>query len=797
MMSAFNLLLLVASGLVGLIGGVSALRALPGHRFARPELAAGRVAASALVLTATVWVVFLLVLNVAFPRLAPELTWSAILRSWIIIAAGCCGALGTAAFGARNVRNAALAGSLLCAAVSCMVFASMSALASPSVLAYDLKRVLGAMAAGSALCGGGLWLRGRGTSATWPFLPAALIATALVLLAVVSLSSILPFVDWDAAAATPGAMAFRPVTVVFLSELAVTCVLGLAGAGVDREAAARIWRENERLRQLTESTFEALLVHRDGKVLDANSAFCDLIGQPREVILGQQVATFVPAWDRAAPVSPATGRPQALETEIGGAGGASVPVEILSRDIPYGGGAARVTALRDIRERRAAETKIRFLAQHDLLTGLANRARFLDIMGRQLALVQRDGMPVAVFAIDLDRFKSVNDTLGHQAGDLLLKQVAQRILTAIRETDTLARIGGDEFILLQTAAAQPAAAAQLARRLIAKLAEPFDLDGHQACIGASIGVALSPQDGRNANDLLRNADIALYRAKTSGRGQFCFFKVGMDTLLRQRREMEQDLARTLAAGGFELAFQPLFSGPASDELTGFEALLRWPSPERGPTMPEEFIPLAEETGLIIPLGAWVLETACREAASWPVCYRIAVNVSPRQLASSNFAALVADVLERTRLAADRLEIEITETALITDAAAAMQVLRGLKRLGVRIALDDFGTGYSSLAYLQRFPFDRVKIDKSFIQSLADNEDTRAIVGAILAMCRQLRLEVTAEGVENADQLMQLRAQHCDQIQGFLLARPIPHTDVGSYISRQREHRNAMMPLAAG
>ena len=432
------------------------------------------------------------------------------------------------------------------------------------------------------------------------------------------------------------------------------------------------------------------------------------------------------------------------------------------------------------------------MAHHDALTGLPNRAYFCEVLMRQLALAQRDGSPIAVFCIDFDRFKNVNDTLGHQAGDLLLRQAADRMRAAVRSCDTIGRIGGDEFLLLQTAVSQPQLAAQLAERLLERLAEPFDLDGHQAFIGASIGIALSPLDGSQVDELIKHADIALYRAKTSGRRQFCFFKHGMGVRLRERRTMEQAIARAIADKAFSLAFQPVFGGDHYRDVAGFEALLRWPHPGQAPTPPDQFIPIAEETGLILPLGTWVQESACREAVSWPAPWRIAVNVSPRQLGSSDFATQVADILRRTGLAPERLEIEITETVLIQDADVATQVLRRLKQLGVRLALDDFGTGYSSLSYLQRFPFDKVKIDKSFVQSLTDNASARAIVGAILAMCRQLGLEVTAEGIETGDQLAQLHSQACDQIQGYLLGRPIAWQELGDFVARQVAGRVAAL-----
>jgi diguanylate cyclase (GGDEF)-like protein/PAS domain S-box-containing protein len=782
--------LLAASGALSFVGALLALCILPreatGMRARQIMMngrwaVASRVVLSGLLLTGTAWLLFLLALKLHFPRLDPDIPRQAMLRSWAMVAVGAVAALGIAARMRRSVRNVAFAGSVMASSMSCMVFASMSGIAAPSALAYDLTSVIATMAAGSMLWAGGLWLHGRPGSAR--IVPGLLMAASLTLVAVASLSCILPFSEWKMAAATPGAIAFRPVTVIFLSELGVTLILGFAGAGVDRQAAAQVARENERLRQLTESTFEALLIHDGGVVLDANSAFCELIGRPLSAIKGQPIESFLPGGDRISAISSITRKPEAFETQIAAANGEALPVEVLSRDVQFAGGPARVTALRDIRERRAAEARIRFLAQHDTLTGLPNRAQFQEAINRQLALSKRDGIPLAVMCIDLDRFKHVNDTLGHWAGDLILKQVAERLLGTVRETDTVARIGGDEFVLLQTGASQPESSGVLAARIIEVLSEPFDLNGNHMTIGASVGIALSPQDSTLADVLVQDADIALYRAKSNERGTFCFFKAGMDTLLKERRELEQDIIRATASGGFQLAFQPLFSGANPDQAVGFEALLRWRHPARGMISPDQFIPLAEETGLIVPLGAWVLEAACREAASWPSQYRVAVNVSPRQFTGGDFPSLVAGVLRRTGLPAGRLEIEITETLLIKDGEAALGILRRLKQSGVRIALDDFGTGYSSLSYLQRFPFDKVKIDQSFVRTLSSSEDARAIVGAILAMGHQLRLEVTAEGVETLEQLAFLRSQQCDQVQGFLLSRPLPQENVRDYILR--------------
>jgi diguanylate cyclase (GGDEF)-like protein/PAS domain S-box-containing protein len=778
----YSIALLVASGMLSIAGTMMALRLLP--RETPDDTIAAltiRVILAGLLLAGTSWLLFVLALKLHFPRLDPDVPWPAMLRAWVIVGAGTIAALAIAMRTRRSVRNVAFAGSVMSASVSCMVFASMSDLAAPSALACDLADVIGIMAVSSTLWAAGLWLLERPGSARW--LPGMLLAASLMLLTCASLSCILPFSEWNMATATPGAIVFRPVTVIFLSELGVTLALGAAGAGVDRQTAALATRENERLRQLTESTFEALLIHSGGQVLDANSTFCELIGRPLASIKGQQMATFLPEGDGSSAISPITGRPETFETQIAGANGEALPVEVLSRDVQFAGGAARVTALRDIRERRAAEARIRFMAQHDTLTGLANRARFQDVINHQLAMLRRDGTPLAVMCIDLDRFKHVNDTLGHWAGDLVLKQVAERLLSTVRESDTVARIGGDEFVLLQTAAMQPESSGRLAARIIEALSEPFDLNGNQMTIGASVGIALAPRDSAQADVLVQDADIALYRAKSSQRGTYCFFQAGMDTLLRERRELEQDIVHATASGGFELAFQPLFTGATPRELMGFEALLRWHHPRRGLIPPGQIIPLAEETGLIVPLGAWVLEAACREAAGWPSRYRIAVNVSPRQFTEGDFPSLVAKVLDSTGLAADRLEIEVTETLLIKDGEDALSILRRLKQIGVRVVLDDFGAGYSSLAYLQRFQFDTVKIDQSFVRLATSSEDTRAIIGAILAMSHQLRLQVTAEGVETMEQLAFLRTQPFDQLQGFLLAHPLPRQEVLDYIGR--------------
>lgn len=427
------------------------------------------------------------------------------------------------------------------------------------------------------------------------------------------------------------------------------------------------------------------------------------------------------------------------------------------------------------RRRRAAEERVRFLARHDPLTGLSNRAQYHDALEAALARARREGSSVTVMTVDLDRFKEVNDSLGHAAGDALLRAVAGRLTAQTRAEDTVARLGGDEFAVVQVSVGDPPDAAQLADRLIAVLCNPYDLPSGQrvAGCGASIGAAIFPTDGEDADTLMRAADAALYRAKAEGRGVARFFEPGMDDALAVRRRMTQDLRLAVADGAFELAFQPLQSLPTG-ALDGFEALLRWPHPEHGLIPPAAFIPLAEETGLIVPLGAWVLRSACREAARWPNGLKVAVNLSPAQFRDGPaLIQTVRDALSAAGLEPSRLELEVTEGLLLQDSDATLSVLRQLKDLGCRIVMDDFGTGYSSLAYLWRFPFDKLKIDRSFVAGMSTEPKAAAIVATVVALGRTLGLTVTAEGIETAAQAGALNEAGCDFGQGYLLGRPMP------------------------
>ena len=430
----------------------------------------------------------------------------------------------------------------------------------------------------------------------------------------------------------------------------------------------------------------------------------------------------------------------------------------------------RVTTHQDITEQRRSEAKIAHMTLHDTLTGLPNRALFNERLGHALTRVSR-GEIVATHLLDLDHFKNVNDTLGHPVGDKLLTMVADRLRTLVRETDTIARMGGDEFALIQVAIAQPSDATILAERIIEVVSRPYDIDGHQVVIGTSIGIAMGPADGSSPDQLMRNADLALYRSKGQGRGMCRFFEPEMDMQMQTRRVMENDLRKALISGEFELHYQPVVN-LNSNEVSGVEALMRWRHPEKGMISPGEFIPLAEENGFIVPLGEWALRSACNAARDWPDNMRVAVNISPVQFRKPGLVPAVIGALATSGLPAQRLELEITEAVLLEDNDATLAMLHQFRELGVRIAMDDFGTGYSSLSYLQRFPFDKIKIDRSFINGMGEGASSRGIIRAVAALANGLGMTTTAEGVETQQQRDAVKSEGCTEMQGFLFSKPL-------------------------
>jgi diguanylate cyclase (GGDEF)-like protein len=428
------------------------------------------------------------------------------------------------------------------------------------------------------------------------------------------------------------------------------------------------------------------------------------------------------------------------------------------RPLPNGGW---VATHEDVTERRRADARIVFMAHHDHLTRLPNRTLFHERLEQALDMAGR-GQGCAVICLDLDRFKFINDTLGHLVGDGLLQAAANRLQACVREGDTVARLGGDEFAIIQLAAERPDHAEILATRIIEAFANPFEVDGHAIVVGTSIGVAVAPGDGTSADKLLKNADIALYRAKSEGRGTVRFFEPEMDARMQLRRALELDLRGAIDRNEFEIYYQPLINLVAG-KVTSFEALLRWHHPVRGLVSPVEFIPVAEETGMIVSIGEWVLRTACFEAENWPAEIRVAVNLYPVQFTRSNVVAAAQAALDASGLRPDRLELEVTESVLMQNTAGTLSALRQLRAMGITVALDDFGTGYSALSYLRSFPFDKIKIDRSFVDDLVRNPEAMSIIRAVTALGHSLHMKTTAEGVETIDQLDRLReedAQRC-------------------------------------
>ncbi|MHB8283133.1 MAG: bifunctional diguanylate cyclase/phosphodiesterase [Caulobacteraceae bacterium] len=521
------------------------------------------------------------------------------------------------------------------------------------------------------------------------------------------------------------------------------------------------------LQGLTNASLEGLLIVRDGRVIGANERFCSLTARALTDVIGKTPSSLLDL-DSEAGLRTASGAPR--EIELHPLSGGAVAVEILCRNIEYRGRDSEVIVIHDLTERKEAQRRIVHLAHHDTLTDLANRTLFDERLGEALAHAQAREGEVAVLFMDLDRFKAVNDIFGHSAGDAILCKVAQILQGATQTGDTIGRLGGDEFAIVQVGQAQPEAARQLTNRILATFATEMDMERDPMAVGVSIGIALFPADGQAASPLCANADTALYRAKHSGRGGACFFDADMDLAVKHRRALEHDLRHAIVRQQLSVAYQPLMD-VKTGAVKGYEALLRWRHPVHGPVGPDRFIPIAEESGSIIQLGEWVMEQACAEAALWPSPLSIAVNVSPIQFQLPNFFEFVAGVLARTGLDGRRLEIEITESVLMRDRDKVLALLHRLRSLGICIVMDDFGTGYSSLSNLQSFPFDKVKIDRSFTAALEHDPAARSIVRAIIGLGQSLGVPVLTEGVENEAQRLIVVEQGCAELQGYLFGKP--------------------------
>jgi len=466
------------------------------------------------------------------------------------------------------------------------------------------------------------------------------------------------------------------------------------------------------------------------------------------------------------------------------ADGSEIHVLTFGRRVAFDGRDGYLVAIVDITERRKAEARIAHMAHHDGLTNLPNRDLFRKRLRQALERSKPANRYVAVLYVDLDLFKNVNDSFGHPMGDRLLKLVAERLSAEVGGDNLVARLGGDEFAIVLASDVSPNEASDFAEQLIEVLSARYDIDGYEVVIGASIGIALSPGDGSTSEELMRNADMALYRAKADGGGLHRFFEREMDQQAQKRRDLERDLRHAFANGEFELHYQPLVD-IAADKISGFESLLRWRHPDKGMISPAEFVPVAEDIGLIVQLGEWVLREACSEAMKWPAEIKIAVNLSPVQFRSRNLVQAVVSALAHSGLSPRRLELEITESVFLAETEANLAILHQLRELGVSISMDDFGTGYSSLSYLRSFPFDKIKIDRSFVKDLARRSDCLAIVRAISGLGRSLNITTTAEGVETEDQLDWLRAEGCNEVQGFLFSAARPASEIETLLAAFR------------
>ena len=560
----------------------------------------------------------------------------------------------------------------------------------------------------------------------------------------------------------------------------------------------RLLTQNERFdAALTNMSQGLLMFDANGKIVIFNQRVAEIYGLPIDMIkpgmTTPELMAVAFSQGTVADVDPEG--TLALRQNIAREGKAGSMIERLTdgrsillsyRPMPAGG---FVVTFEDITERLVAEARIKHLAHYDTLTDLPNRVTFYERIESVLSHLRRSET-IAIFSLDLDHFKAVNDTLGHPIGDLLLKAAAERMRSCIRGEDLVARLGGDEFAIVQVPSEHPADITALATRLIEVVGAPYDLDGHQVVVGASVGIAIAPTDSSVPDVLMKNADLALYRAKADGGGIYRFFEVAMDARMQARRALELDLRKAIVNGEFELYYQPI-TDVKSGQITSCEALIRWHHPERGLVAPSEFIPVAEETGLIVPLGEWVLRQACAVAARWPKHLTIAVNVSPAQFKSRNLVPTVMNALASSGLPATRLELEITEMVLVQDNDAAFAILHQLRDLGIRIAMDDFGTGYSSIGYLRSFPFDKIKIDQSFIRDLPGRLDSVAIVRAVVGLSSSLGITTTAEGVETKEQLDSVTAEGCDEVQGYLFSWPKSAADVEKFLAEQMPRAEAV------
>jgi diguanylate cyclase (GGDEF)-like protein/PAS domain S-box-containing protein len=656
-------------------------------------------------------------------------------------------------------------GAIVAGGIAAMHYIGMAAFEIAGVILWDPVLVVVSIVLGAAIGSMALPVGLHGKEQKWKIGGALLLTLAICSHHFTAMGAVSIIPDPTIAVSASALPAGWLAVGVAVASLAIIA-LGLAGVVLDIRDSRRSALEVDRMRDLANASVEGLLVCDGEMIVSVNTSFAVLTGLSTAALAGARLDRCFP--DHVARTKLLSGSKQTVETDLRHLDGSMTPVELILRPIIFAGRPHHVVAVRDLQARKQAEQHIHYLAHHDALTSLPNRSHFNARLDQELVALAK-GESLAVLCLDLDRFKEVNDLFGHAAGDTVLQTVASRVNAVLDERQIMARLGGDEFIVLMPGVANPAAASRLAETILEALRTTSDAPETNS-ISTSIGIALYPDDATDRQSLLTHADTALYRAKSEGRNTYRFFEATMGAEVRERRVLEHDLRHAIARNELRLVYQPQ-QDVQSGSVTGFEALLRWKHPTRGEISPAVFIPIAEETGSILEIGDWVLKTACREAAAWTVPLTVAVNVSAVQLYNANFVQELHQILLEIGLSPRRLEIEITETALVRDFNRALTTLRQIKALGVRIAMDDFGTGYSSLSNLRAFPFDKIKIDGSFIRSVNSNDQAATIVRAVLGLGRGLRLPVLAEGVETDAELQFLQDELCDEAQGYLLGRP--------------------------
>jgi diguanylate cyclase (GGDEF)-like protein len=706
-----------------------------------------------------------------------------------IVAVGLCVALTS---GRQSV--VAIGGAIIGAGVAAMHYTGMAALELPAYIVWAPGIVSASVVFGSVFAAIAMLVAVRRDNAAHTVAAAGLLTVAIVSHHFTGMGAITlvpdPTLGSDRLTVSPAALSF-------LTSVGAFAILGISllAAVFDRRAKSALHEQKLLLDSAITNMSQGLcMFDADGHILLFNQRYVELMKRSGMQLQGRLLLDVLRElkaageWDK----DPDEFFNTLMENARAG--------RVVTRTIDRGGRSLRVVeqpmkgggwvaTFEDITEWQAAQDQISHMARHDALTNLPNRTLFREQLEKALRLAKRTDQ-LAVLCLDLDHFKDINDSLGHPVGDVLLKEVARRLAGCITEYDTVARLGGDEFAIVQFCSdCDPSAVAALASHVVEQVSAPYEVAGHQLVIGVSIGISLAPEDGKNPDELLKKADLALYRAKEDGRGTYRFFETGMDARAQARRLLELDLRAALHRDEFEVYYQPI-RDVARDVVVSFEALARWNHSLRGMIPPVHFIPLAEETGLIVQIGEWVLRQACMDAAKWSQDVGVAVNLSPVQFKNPQLVSTVKAALQASGLPAHRLELEITESVLLQNSEATLSVLHELRAFGVRISLDDFGTGYSSLSYLRSFPFDKIKIDRSFVTELATREDSMAIVRAVTGLGKSLGIVTTAEGVETDAQFELLRREGCTQAQGYLFSRPRPAAEVEEMLTQPRQRLTA-------